>query len=100
MRLHSMVEIIGWHLGRMKSGNAATGGEGNLAKLRNSDIIRLARDLGCRILGPGATLMGPDAPSGGSIQEMTMFSPSPSIRSEKTTSELQSLMRTSYAVFC
>ena len=63
----------------MKSGNAATGGEGNLAKLRNSDVIRLARDLGCRILGPGATLMGPDAPSGGSIQEMTMFSPSPSI---------------------
>jgi alkylation response protein AidB-like acyl-CoA dehydrogenase len=79
MRLHSMVEITGWHLGRMKSGNAATGGEGNLAKLRNSDVIRLARDLGCRILGPGATLMGPDAPSGGSIQEMTMFSPSPSI---------------------
>ena len=79
MRLHSMVEITGWHLGRMKSGNAATGGEGNLAKLRNSDVIRLARDLGCRILGPGATLMGPDSPSGGSIQEMTMFSPSPSI---------------------
>ncbi|QGG94017.1 acyl-CoA dehydrogenase family protein [Actinomarinicola tropica] len=79
MRLQTMVEITGWHLGRMKSGNAATGGEGNLAKLRNSDVVRLARDLGCRILGPGATLMGPDAPSGGSIQEMTMFSPSPSI---------------------
>ncbi|HEX4866173.1 MAG TPA: acyl-CoA dehydrogenase family protein [Acidimicrobiales bacterium] len=79
MRLHTMVEITTWHLGRMKSGNAATGGEGNLAKLRNSDLVRLGRDLGCRILGPGATLMGPDAPSGGSVQEMTMFSPSPSI---------------------
>jgi alkylation response protein AidB-like acyl-CoA dehydrogenase len=78
-RLHSLVEITGWHLGRMKSGNAATGGEGNLAKLRNSEAVRLARDLGCRILGPGATLVGPDSPSGGSIQEMTMFSPSPSI---------------------
>ena len=79
MRLHSMAEITGWHLGRMKSGNAATGGEGNLAKLRNSDAIRLARDLGCRILGADATLVGPETASGGSIQEMTMFSPSPSI---------------------
>ena len=79
MRLHSMIEITSWHLGRMKSGNAATGGEGNLAKLRNSDAIRLARDLGCRILGADATLVGPEAASGGSIQEMTMFSPSPSI---------------------
>ena len=78
-RLHSLVEITGWHLGRMKSGNAATGGEGNVAKLRNSEAVRLARDLGCRILGPGATLVGPDSPSGGSVQEMTMFSPSPSI---------------------
>ena len=79
MRLHSMVEITAWHLGRMKSGNAATGGEGNLAKLRNSDVIRLARDLGCRILGPDATLVGPGSASGGSVQEMTVFSPSPSI---------------------
>src|SRR3546814_17400063 len=68
-----------WHLGRMKSGNAATGGEGNLAKLRNSDVVRLARDLGCRILGADATLVGPQSASGGSIQEMTVFSPSPSI---------------------
>src|SRR3546814_1835177 len=59
MRLHTMVEITTWHLGRMKSGNAATGGEGNLAKLRNSDV-----------------------------------------RSEEHTSELQSLMRISYAVLC
>ncbi len=79
MRLHTMVEITGWHLGRMKSGNAATGGEGNLAKLRNSDVIRLARDLGCRILGADATLVGPGSASGGSIQEMTLFSPAPSI---------------------
>ena len=79
MRLHAMVEITGWHLGRMKAGDAATGGEGNLAKLRNSDIIRLARHIGCRILGADATLVGPDSASGGSIQEMTLFSPAPSI---------------------
>lgn len=79
MRLHTMIEVTGWHLGRMKSGDAATGGEGNLAKLRHSDITRLARDLGCRILGPHAMLDGPDSMSGGSIQGLTLFSPAPSI---------------------
>ena len=79
MRLHTMVEITGWHLGRMKTGDAATGGEGNLAKLRNSDILRLARDIGCRILGADATLVGPDSASGGSVQGLTVFSPAPSI---------------------
>lgn len=79
MRLHSLVEITAWHLGRMKAGNAATGGEGNLAKLRNSDITRLARDLGCRILGAHATITGPDSVTGGDVQELTVFSPAPSI---------------------
>jgi alkylation response protein AidB-like acyl-CoA dehydrogenase len=78
-RLHCLVEISGWHLGRMKSGNAMTGGEGNLAKLRNSDMVRLARDLGCQILGPHAMLTGPESRSGGDIQELTVFSPAPSI---------------------
>ena len=65
MRLHSMVEVTSWHLGRMKSGNAATGGEGNLAKLRNSDVLRLARDLGCRILGADAPCSDPKPPPAG-----------------------------------
>jgi alkylation response protein AidB-like acyl-CoA dehydrogenase len=78
-RLHSLTEINAWHIGRMKSGNAATGGEGNLAKLRNSEMLRMARDLGCAILGTGATLVGPDAPSGGDIQELTLMSPAPAI---------------------
>ncbi len=79
MRLHAMLEITAWHIARMKSGDAATGAEGNLAKLRNSDVTRLARDVGCRILGAGATLAGPDAPSHGELQELTVFSPAPSI---------------------
>jgi alkylation response protein AidB-like acyl-CoA dehydrogenase len=79
MRLHSMIEITGWHIRRMKSGNAATGAEGNLAKLRNSDITRLARDVGCRILGAAATIVGPDSASGGAVQELALFSPAPSI---------------------
>ena len=79
IRLHTMIQITDWHIGRMKSGNAATGSEGNLAKLRNSDITRLAREVGCSILGAGATLVGPDSPSGGSVQELAVFSPAPAI---------------------
>ena len=78
-RLYTLVEINTWHLARMKSGSAATGGEGNLAKLRNSDTIRLTRDLGCAILGPDATITGAEALSGGDIQELTLMSPAPSI---------------------
>lgn len=78
-RLYSLVEIGEWHLGRMKAGNAATGGEGNLAKLRNSAVTRLARDLAARILGMHATLVGPDTPGGGTWQELVLFSPAPSI---------------------
>lgn len=79
MRLHTMVEITSWHIGRMKSGNAATGGEGNLAKLRNTAITRLAREVGCQILGADAMIVGADSASGGSIQALTVFSPAPSI---------------------
>src|SRR3546814_9627554 len=49
-------------------------------------VLKLtALGLGSRSLGPG---LGPDS------------GPDPSCRSEEHTSELQSLMRTSYAVFC
>ncbi len=78
-RLYSMVEITTWHMGRMRTGNAATGGEGNLAKLRNSDMTRLAREIGAAILGAGATITGPDSPTAGDIQELIIFSPAPSI---------------------
>ncbi len=79
VRLHTSLQITGWHVSRMKSGSAATGSEGNLMKLRNSDITRLAREVGCRILGAGAMLTGPDSPTGGAIQELTVFSPAPAI---------------------
>jgi alkylation response protein AidB-like acyl-CoA dehydrogenase len=78
-RLHSLVEITSWHMGRMRSGNAATGGEGNLAKIRNSQMVALARELGCTIAGPGATITGRDAITGGELQELVLFSPAPSI---------------------
>ena len=51
----------------------------NIAKPRMSSSLRLARDIAGRIVGPGATLWGPDATSGGSVQELIVFSPAPSI---------------------
>jgi alkylation response protein AidB-like acyl-CoA dehydrogenase len=77
--LHSLMEITGWHLGRIRTGNAATGGEGNLAKIRNTEVVRLTRELACEILGMDATIAGPDAATGGSLQELVLFSPAPSI---------------------
>ena len=55
------------------------GGEGNLAKLLMSRIIRIARDLGPAILGPEAMLTGDETTGGGVVQEMTLFAPAPSI---------------------
>jgi alkylation response protein AidB-like acyl-CoA dehydrogenase len=78
-RLHSLVQITAWHMGRMKAGSARTGGEGNIAKIRNSAVICLARDLGNRIMGMHATITGRESMSGGDIQELTMFSPAPAI---------------------
>ena len=74
-------------LGRMTSLRAkaarasgrAIGGEGNLAKLLMSRIIRIARDLGPAILGPEAMLTGDQTTGGGVVQEMTLFAPAPSI---------------------
>jgi alkylation response protein AidB-like acyl-CoA dehydrogenase len=74
-------------LGRMTSLRAkaarasgrAIGGEGNLAKLLMSRIIRIARDLGPALLGPEAMLTGDETTGGGVVQEMTLFSPAPSI---------------------
>jgi alkylation response protein AidB-like acyl-CoA dehydrogenase len=78
-RLHTLLEITTWHMGRMRAGSASTGGEGNMAKIRNSQITTLARDVGNAILGMHATVTGPDSMSGGDIQELTVFSPAPSI---------------------
>ena len=64
---------------RAKTGMGRTGGEGNLAKINMTRMIHHARELGNRILGPAATITGADSASGGFVQELTLFSPAPSI---------------------
>jgi alkylation response protein AidB-like acyl-CoA dehydrogenase len=78
-RLYSLAEINRLSILRAKSGGARTGAEGNLAKLLMADQVRLAREVGCLILGAHAMLAGDAAPSGGLVHEMIVSSPGPSI---------------------
>jgi alkylation response protein AidB-like acyl-CoA dehydrogenase len=77
-KLYSLAEI-----GRMSSlrtrGGGASAGAPNIAKLMMSDILRLQRELGNQIIGADGMLVGPQTKGGGIIQEITMFSPGPSI---------------------
>jgi alkylation response protein AidB-like acyl-CoA dehydrogenase len=90
MQLHIRNEIARFTTLRMKGG-AEIPGAGNIAKLSMSDILRLQRDLGLRIIGPLGTLhaynpkdrKALDAATGnpwaGALTEMALFSPGPSI---------------------
>jgi len=77
--LHTSIELGRWAGQRAKAGGARTGGEGNLGKIAMTDTIHQARHLGNTVLGAAATLGGDGAPGGGVIQELTTFSPAPSI---------------------
>jgi alkylation response protein AidB-like acyl-CoA dehydrogenase len=80
MRLHTLLWIQKWHIARMQADPMlAIAGGGSMAKLRNSDITRLAAHVSCRILGAHATVVGPDAMSGGAVQAATVLSPAPAI---------------------
>ena len=78
-RLHSLTQISSWHAHRAKAGSAATGGEGNLAKLRGSEVARLTRDIASRLLGADAILTTPADALVTELREQIVFSPAPSI---------------------
>jgi alkylation response protein AidB-like acyl-CoA dehydrogenase len=63
---------------RMRGGSASAGAP-NIAKLMMSDLLRLNRELGNQIIGADGMLMGEQTAGGGLVQEMTLFSPGPSI---------------------
>ncbi|HUY64761.1 MAG TPA: acyl-CoA dehydrogenase family protein [Acidimicrobiales bacterium] len=94
MRLHTLNEIARFMSLRQKALRDSGGdipGLGNIAKLSMSQILRLSRDVGLRILGPYGTLHAYSAderqaldaatgkPMAGLVTEMALFTQAPSI---------------------
>lgn len=77
--LHTLTTLNRWNVLRARSGQGRTGVEGNLAKLLLVQTLRLAREIGNGIVGAEGMLWGEQALSGGSVQELTVFSPGPAI---------------------
>jgi alkylation response protein AidB-like acyl-CoA dehydrogenase len=78
-RLYTLQQIGRYSAMRAKSPSQRTGAEPNIAKLMMSDLLRLQRDVGNEIVGAHGMIMGADTPGGGTVQELTLFSPGPSI---------------------
>jgi len=82
MKLYTLDQIARYTTMRSKAAAKAgkrPGPEANTAKLMMSKITRMSRDIGLSMLGPGGTLIGKEAPLGGMIAEMALFSPAVSI---------------------
>jgi alkylation response protein AidB-like acyl-CoA dehydrogenase len=78
-KLYTMQQLGRFSALRAKSPSQRTGGEPNIAKLMMSDLLRLQREVGNEIIGPYGMVMGTDTPGKGAVQEITLFSPGPSI---------------------
>ena len=78
-QLYTLQQIGRFSALRAKSPSQRTGGEPNIAKLMMSDLLRLQREVGNEIIGAHGMVMGTDTPGGGLVQEVTLFSPGPSI---------------------
>jgi alkylation response protein AidB-like acyl-CoA dehydrogenase len=78
VKLYTMQAIGNYSALRMRGGGASMAAP-NIAKLMMSDMLRLNREVGNRIIGADGMLMGTDTLGGGLVQEMTLFSPGPSI---------------------
>jgi alkylation response protein AidB-like acyl-CoA dehydrogenase len=78
-KLYTMQQLGRFSALRAKNPSQRTGAEPNIAKLMMSDMLRLHREVGNEIIGPFGMVMGNDTPGGGNVQEVTLFSPGPSI---------------------
>jgi alkylation response protein AidB-like acyl-CoA dehydrogenase len=78
-KLYTLQKIGRYSALRAKDAKQRTGGEPNIAKLMMSDLLRLQREVGNEIIGAYGMVMGQDTPGGGMVQEVTLFSPGPSI---------------------
>jgi len=71
MQLYSLVRIARWTTRR--------GADASVQRLATSEIARRQRDLYLRLEGPAAMLAGGDAPLGGVVQRLALWSPAMSI---------------------
>jgi alkylation response protein AidB-like acyl-CoA dehydrogenase len=78
-KLYTMQQLGRFSALRAKSPSQRTGAEPNIAKLMMSDLLRLQREVGNEIIGANGMIMGAETPGGGTVQELTLFSPGPSI---------------------
>lgn len=81
-RIYSLLEIARITSLRAKAASAAgrqPGPEVSTGKLAASTLVRDLRDSGLRMMGPGGMLFGKDAPMGGMLQQLALFSPAISI---------------------
>jgi alkylation response protein AidB-like acyl-CoA dehydrogenase len=78
-RLHTLQQLGRYSALRAKSPSQRTGAEPNIAKLMMSDLLRLQREVGNEIIGANGMILGKDTPGAGLVQEVTLFSPGPSI---------------------
>lgn len=79
VQLYTMQQIGRYSALRAKSPSQRTGAEPNIAKLMMSDLLRLQREVGNEIIGANGMLLGQNTPGAGFVQEVTLFSPGPSI---------------------
>ena len=78
-QLYTLQQLGRYSALRAKSPSQRTGAEPNIAKLMMSELLRLQREVGNEIIGANGMIMGTDTPGGGLVQEVTLFSPGPSI---------------------
>ena len=78
-QLYTLQQLGKFSALRAKTPSQRTGAEPNIAKLMMSDLLRLQREVGNEIIGANGMIMGTDTPGNGMVQEMTLFSPGPSI---------------------
>ena len=82
MRAYTLLEIARYTGLRVQAAAAAGRGPGpevSTGKLLASELVRQLRDVGLEALGAGAMLTGEDAPLGGMLQQLALFSPAISI---------------------
>ncbi|MEE9414624.1 MAG: acyl-CoA dehydrogenase family protein [Acidimicrobiales bacterium] len=79
MTLHTLEQISKFNTQRARATAQRTGAEGNIAKLLNAEINRQYREVGNAVIGAAGMVMGEDTPGRGLVQNLTLFSPAPSI---------------------